>query len=315
MNVILTGGAGFIGSHLAEKLVNRGYSVTIIDNFSSGKPENLASVHGKVRLIKGDLRFPESFQDAFKEEVDTVFHFAANPEVRIGDPREHFENNIQATYHLLETMRKKDVRDIVFASTSTVYGDASILPTPEDYSPMKPISLYGASKLACESLLSSYAYTYGFKAVALRYANVVGPRAKRGVVKDFVSKLIANPLELEILGDGTQRKSYVWIEDAVEGTLIAWEKTDRGFEAYNVGSEDSITVLEVADIVVRVLGLKGVTYRLTGGVDGGRGWVGDVKYMHLKIDKLRSLGWRPKFGSREAVKMAAEAFLGEVRPR
>lgn len=202
-------------------------------------------------------------------------------------------------------MRKKDIRDIVFASSSTVYGDAEQLPTPEDYGPLKPISVYGASKLACEALLSSYSHTYGFKSIALRYANVVGPRHSRGVIYDFVRKLRANPRRLEILGDGTQTKSYIWIEDAVEATLLAWEKTPEGFEVYNVGSEDAISVREIANIVVEEMGLKNVEYIFTGGVAGGRGWVGDVKYMHLDIAKLRKLGWEPKYSSAEAVRLAA----------
>ncbi len=314
MRVVVTGGAGFIGSHLVERLVGEGYSVVVLDNFSSGRIENLSSVLSEVEVIRGDLRSPGDVERAFEKRVDAVFHFAANPEVRVGDPREHFENNILATHILLEAMRRHGVRDIVFASTSTVYGDAKVLPTPEDYGPMKPISLYGASKLSCEALLSAYAHTFGFKAVALRYANVVGPRAKRGVVRDFVWKLLQNPRELEILGDGTQRKSYIWIEDAVEATLHAWLRTQGGFEAYNVGSEDSITVVEVADTVVEVMGLSGVRYKFTGGVDGGRGWVGDVKYMHLDISKLKSLGWRPKHNSREAVRKAARSVLEELKP-
>ena len=312
MSVVVTGGAGFIGSHLVEKLLSLGYQVTVVDNFSSGRIENLSGISSEIRLIRGDLRLPEVSEEAIRDEVDTVFHFAANPEVRVGDPKEHYENNILATYNLLEAMRRRDVKRIVFASTSTVYGDAARLPTPEDYSPMKPISLYGASKLACESMISAYTYTYGFTAVALRYANVVGPRAKRGVVKDFVAKLKANPHELEILGDGTQRKSYIWIDDAVEGTITAWQKTLRGFEAYNVGSEDSITVLDVAAIVVKEMGLTNVRYKITGGVDGGRGWVGDVKYMHLDIRKLKALGWAPKFNSSEAVRKAAKAAIVEL---
>jgi len=313
MRILLTGGAGFIGSHLAERLVKEGHSVVVFDNFSSGKIENLSRILRDVDVVKGDLRSRSDLERAFAGGVDAVFHFAANPEVRVGDPKEHFENNILATYNLLEEMRRRGVRDLVFASTSTVYGEASKLPTPEDYGPMKPISLYGASKLSCEALISSYAHTFRFKAVALRYANVVGPRAKRGVVRDFVLKLLNNPRELEILGDGTQRKSYVWVEDAVEATLLAWRETQGGFEAYNVGGEDSITVVEVADIVVEVMGLSGVRYRFTGGVDGGRGWVGDVKYMHLDISKLKSLGWRPRYSSREAVRKAAESALEELR--
>lgn len=310
MRVLVTGGAGFIGSHLVERLVARGYEVVVLDNLSSGSLENLRSVLGDVEFVRGDVRSREDVEKALRG-VDAVFHFAANPEVRVGDPREHFEHNVFATFNVLEAMRRLGVSDIVFASSSTVYGDAEKLPTPEDYGPLKPISVYGASKLACEALISSYTHTFGFKGVALRYANVVGPRATRGVVKDFVRKLRENPRVLEILGDGTQRKSYVWIEDAVEATLLAWERTGGGFEAYNVGSEDAITVREVADIVVSAMGLSNVEYRFTGGVMGGRGWVGDVKNMHLDIGKLKKLGWSPRYTSRDAVRLAAlEAIKG-----
>jgi UDP-glucose 4-epimerase len=308
--VLVTGGAGFIGSFLVERLHEEGFEVRVLDNFSSGSMRNLSRVQNFVEIVRGDVRNPRDLEEALRG-VEAVFHFAANPEVRVGDPSEHFEHNIYATYLLLESMRRKNIREIVFASSSTVYGDAAKLPTPEDYT-LKPISVYGASKLACESLISSYAHTYGFKGVALRYANVVGPRATRGVVRDFVLKLRSNPRELEILGDGTQTKSYIWIDDAVDATLTAWEGTSGGFEAYNVGSEDAIPVREVADIVVAVMGLKDVKYRFTGGVMGGRGWVGDVKHMHLDIAKLRSLGWRPKYTSKEAVGKAAESLLKEL---
>jgi UDP-glucose 4-epimerase len=310
VKVLVTGGAGFIGSFLAEKLLQKGFEVKILDNFSTGTLKNLSNIQDQVEIVRGDIRSPQDLEKAING-VDAVFHFAANPEVRIGDPGEHFEHNILATYLLLETMRKKNVKDIVFASSSTVYGDAQKLPTPED-STLKPISVYGASKLACESLISSYAHTYGFKGVALRYANVVGPRATRGVIKDFILKLKANPRELEILGDGTQTKSYIWIDDAVDATIFAWEKTKEGFEPYNVGSIDAISVKEVADIVVEVMGLRDVSYRFTGGVMGGRGWVGDVKYMHLDIAKLQRMGWSPKYSSREAVRKAAMSLVREI---
>jgi len=310
VKVLVTGGAGFIGSFLAEKLLQKGFEVKILDNFSTGTLKNLSHIQDQVEIVRGDIRSPQDLEKAING-VDAVFHFAANPEVRIGDPGEHFEHNILATYLLLETMRKKNVKDIVFASSSTVYGDAQKLPTPED-SALKPISVYGASKLACESLISSYAHTYGFRGVALRYANVVGPRAIRGVIKDFILKLKANPRELEILGDGTQTKSYIWIDDAVDATILAWEKTKEGFEPYNVGSIDAISVKEVADIVVEVMGLRDVSYRFTGGVMGGRGWVGDVKYMHLDIAKLQRMGWSPKYSSREAVRKAAMSLVREI---
>ena len=309
MRALVTGGAGFIGSHLVEELLSEGLEVVVIDNFSSGRVDNLSGVAGNpnLKVVKGDVRDRALLEENL-EGVDTVFHFAANPEVRVGDPREHFEHGILATFTLLEAMRRKDVKEIVFASSSTVYGEAEKLPTPEDYGPAKPISVYGASKLACEALISSYAHTYGFKGVALRYANVVGPRNRKGVIYDFVRKLLANPKRLVVLGDGTQTKSYIWIEDAIEATITAWKRSKGGFDAFNVGSEDAIPVRRVAEIVIEESGLRGVEIEFTGGVAGGRGWVGDVKVMHLDIGKLKALGWRPKYRSEEAVRLAARHY-------
>ena len=309
MKVLVTGGAGFIGSHLVDRLLELGHEVVVLDNFSSGRWENLSqALERGIEVIEGDVRCPDVVRRALKG-VDVVFHFAANPEVRVGNPKEHYEHNIKATFVLLEAMREEGIKDIVFASSSTVYGDAKVLPTPEDYGPLKPISVYGASKLACEALISSYAHTYDFRGIALRYANVVGPRSRRGVVYDFVRKLMANPRELEILGDGTQTKSYIWIADAVEATIVAWRKMGEGFEAYNVGSEDAISVRRIAEIVIEEMGLEGVKLRFTGGVKGGRGWVGDVKFMHLDIKKLKRLGWAPRYSSEESVRLAARHYL------
>lgn len=310
MKVVVTGGAGFIGSHIVERLIKEGYEVAVIDNLSSGSLDNLENVRNvpTFSFLKEDLRKLENIEDFFKDSI-TVFHLAANPEVRLGDPLIHYENNIRATFNILELMRKVDIKEIVFASSSTVYGEAKKLPTPEDYGPLKPISVYGASKLACEALISSYTHTYGFKGVILRYANVVGPRHSRGVVHDFVVKLLRNPKELEILGDGTQRKSYVWIEDAVEASLLAWRKCKEELCILNVGSKDAITVKEVADIVTREMGLKDVKYMFTGGVKGGRGWVGDVKEMHLDISRLVSLGFKPRYKSSDAVRLAARHHI------
>ena len=310
--ILITGGAGFIGSYLVEALISLGYEVVVLDNFSSGSLDNLSRVLncGLLKVVKGDIRDPETVSKSL-EECKVVFHFAANPEVRLGVPKEHYEHNLRGTFTILEEMRKKDVRDIVFASSSTVYGDAEVLPTPEDYAPLKPISVYGASKLGCEALISSYVYTYGFRGIALRYANVVGPRSRRGVIYDFIKKLRANPRELEILGDGTQTKSYIWIDDAVEATLTAWNHMRNGFDALNIGSVDAISVKEIADIVVEVLGLRNVKYRFTGGIEG-RGWPGDVKYMHLDISKIQRLGWTPRYTSGEAVRMTAEKLASSL---
>ncbi|MEM2435572.1 MAG: NAD-dependent epimerase/dehydratase family protein [Nitrososphaerota archaeon] len=310
--VLLTGGAGFLGSHVLDRLLKQEIEVTILDNFSSGHRRNIAQHIGNrlLKIIEGDIRDRQKVDEASRR-CRTIIHLAANPEVRMGDPEEHLEHNIRGTLNILEAARRIDVSVVAFASSSTVYGEATILPTPEDYSPMKPISTYGASKLACEALLSAYAHTYNIPGVALRYANIVGPKARRGVVHDFTRKLMTNPHRLEILGDGTQKKSYIWVVDTVEATLAAIEKRSDVYEVYNVGSMDAITVKEVADTVCEALGLKEVEYVFTGG-PGGRGWPGDVKYMHLDIKRLMSLGWRPKYTSREAVALATRELKKEL---
>ena len=310
--VLLTGGAGFIGSHLLERLLSAGHEVVVLDNFSSGDASYLEKLktRGKVRVVAGDIRDKAVVRDSARG-CGLIIHLAANPEVRMGDPEAHLEHNVRGTLNVLETARELDIGFVAFASSSTVYGEASVLPTPEDYSPMKPISTYGATKLACEALLSAYASTYGVRGIALRYANVVGPRARRGVVHDFVKKLIKDRERLEILGDGTQKKSYIWVGDAVEATLTAIELSAEPYTAYNVGSLDAITVVEVADTVCEALGLSGVRYFFVGGPEG-RGWPGDVKTMHLDIRRLMALGWRPVYTSREAVARAAKAIAGEL---
>ena len=313
MKVLVTGGAGFIGSHLVDRLVAEGYSVRVVDNLSSGRLENLRR-HLKLKaieLIIGDLKDP---QTAFKavEGVDVVFHLAANPEVRVSttNPEIHFNENVLATFRLLEAMRKKGVKELVFASSSSVYGEPEVIPVGED-APIKPVSVYGASKAACENLIHAYSKLYGIKAIVLRYANVVGPRLRHGVIWDFIIKLRRNPNELEILGDGKQVRSYIYVDDAVEATLLAWRKTASCFEVYNVASEDWIMVDEVADEVIKTMGLNNVkkTYRP---VLHGVGWPGDVKKIALKIEKIKKLGLIPAMDSREAVKTTAKKLLEEL---
>jgi UDP-glucose 4-epimerase len=310
--VLVTGGAGFIGSHLVRRLVTDGHKVIVLDNFSSGKRENLADLEteGKIQVAEWDVTMSEGIGKVVKG-CETVFHLAANPEVRLGDPAIHFETNIRGTFNVLEAMRKNHGGTIVFASSSTVYGDASVIPTSETYSPLKPISVYGAAKLAGESLISAYCASYGLNGVVLRYANVVGPKQNHGIIYDFAGKLKGNRRELEILGDGTQRKSYLNIDDAVAAAVQCWKQTGSKNEVYNVGSDDDIDVKRIADIVVQEMGLAGVAYKFTGGIDGGRGWKGDVKYMRLDVGKLKSLGWRPKYGSEMSVRLACRSLVGK----
>jgi UDP-glucose 4-epimerase len=310
---LVTGGAGFIGSHLVEKLIQEGWEVTILDNFSTGRFENIEQAFktGRLRLIMGDAKSIGLSEDA--EGLEYVFHLAANPDVRETTPSIHFHENIEATFNMLEYARRMGVRCFVFTSSSTVYGDASRVPTPEDYGPLKPISLYGAAKLAAEGLISSYCHTFGMTGVSLRLANIVGPRLTHGVIYDFINKLRENPRRLEILGDGTQRKSYVWIEDCIEAMLQVLKHVEAShYEVYNIGSEDWITVSEIADIVAESMGLRNVEKFFTGGVENGRGWVGDVKLMNLDISRIKATGWKPKHTSREAVKLSVEARLREL---
>ncbi len=312
--ILVTGGAGFIGSHLVDRLVMEGYNVRVIDNLSSGDLSYISHHIGKpnFEFVRGDLKSPEDVSRAIKD-IDTVFHFAANPEVRLSvtEPEIHFRENIYATFNLLEAMRREGgVELFVFASSSTVYGDAKIIPTPETHE-IRPISVYGASKAGCEALICSYAHLYGFKAVSLRYANIVGPRLRHGVIYDFIVKLRKNPKKLEILGDGTQRKSYLYITDTLDATLFAAQHIEGWYDVYNIGNDDWITVKEIADIVARAMGVR-PEYVFTGGTRDGRGWPGDVKFMRLSIDKIKKKGWRPKYSSREAVRLTAESLVREL---
>ena len=313
--VLVTGGAGFIGSHLVDALLGRGFRVRIVDNLSGGSLENIKCWFGDSRFefVEGDLKDPEI---AFKsvDGVDLVFHLAANPDVRLGevDPPVHFDENLLVTFNVLEAMRKSErARRIVFASTSTVYGEPKVFPTPEDYGPLLPISVYGAAKLGCEALIASYCHTFDLRGIILRFANVVGSRSAHGVIVDFIRKLRENPAELEILGDGTQSKSYTHVKDLIDAFLVVMNRFGEGqvVEVYNVGSLDQISVLRIAEVVCEEMGLRDVAFRFTGGVDGGRGWRGDVKTMLLSVNKLLNLGWKPKLNSEETVRMACKELL------
>jgi UDP-glucose 4-epimerase len=311
--IIVTGCAGFIGSHLTERLVNADNLVIGIDNFSAGRREFLASIEGEknFELVEGDL-LSLNLDEIFRGS-EIVFHFAANPEVRVGvtDTRIHIDQNVLVTYHVLEGARKQGIKNIVFPSTSTVYGEPEIIPTPENYGPLLPISLYGASKLACEALISAYCHTFDMRSVIYRFANVVGPRSTHNVLHDFLKKLDRDHKHLEILGapPGT-KKSYIHVSECIDAMILGAERAESSVEIFNIGSKDSITVQQIADIVVEELGLADVVYLWTGGVKGGRGWVGDVKEMLLSIRKIEQLGWSPRLSSTEAVRKAIREMIG-----
>jgi len=309
MKVLVTGGAGFIGSHLVDRLVADEHDVVVMDNMSGGNLDMIKSHLGAIEIVQSDITVEADLVNVM-DDIEVVFHLAADPDVRAGFKRSAFqiEQNLVGTYNLLDAMEDTDVKMFAFTSTSTVYGNASVIPTPEDYGPLLPISVYGATKLACEGLISAFADNYGFDSVLYRFANVVGPRSTHGVIYDFVNKLRTNPSELEILGDGTQRKSYFSVSDCIEAMIHGWKNTS-GVEPYNIGSVDVIDVTTLADIVVEEMGLEDVKYRYTGGV-GGAGWKGDVKYMQLAIDKARGIGWKPLHDSSEAVRLAVKDIIG-----
>ncbi len=297
MRVIVTGGAGFIGSHLSDSLIAEGHEVVIMDDLSSGKKEY---ANKKASFSQKDIR-----TDLSKEfsGVDIVFHFAADPDVRASAtrPTAGFDINVFGTINVLEACRKADVKHVVFPSTSTVYGETNVIPTPEAH-PCAPISNYGASKLACEGYLSSYSATYGIKASALRFANIVGERSTHGVMFDFYNKLKRNPKEMEILGDGKQDKSYLHVSDCVNGVLTAWKKQTKIYDVYNVGSSEKHTVNEIAQAMFKALNVKPkIIYTGT-----SRGWVGDMKVMLLDTNKLEELGWKPKVGFEDGVRRYME---------
>jgi UDP-glucose 4-epimerase len=308
---VVTGGAGFIGSHLVDALVSQGRKVVVIDSLRDGRREYIARHidDGSIRFIHCDL-LDGGWQDSLNGAA-RVWHLAADPDVRqsAATPDSAMRNNVIVTYRVLEAMREHHVPDLVFTSTSTIYGDAAVIPTPEDYTQPEPISVYGASKLACEALISAYSHSFGMRSWRFRFANIIGPRSGHGVIVDFVKKLRKNPRELEILGDGKQTKSYLDVHECVDAMLFAVSRAQDAVNTFNIGSEDWVDVRTIADIIVEEMQISGVKYRLTG---GDRGWVGDVPRMQLSVERLKALGWKPRLGSLESVRRAVQATVSDT---
>lgn len=309
--IIVTGGAGFIGSHIVDKLLSKNYKVTVVDNLSSGNMEFLEkhSDNPDFEFKNVDLLEPEKLESAIKG-AETIFHLAANPDVRLGpdNTKIALEQNTFATYNLLEAMRKTNVKNIIFTSTSTVYGEATVIPTPENYGPLIPISLYGASKLACEALITSYCHTFNMNSWIFRFANIVGTRGTHGIIVDFIEKLRKTPESLEILGDGKQNKSYIHVSECVDAIMYVWNHSSEMVNIYNIGSNDTITATGIGEIIVQEMGLEDVEFMYTG---GSRGWVGDVPKMMLSIEKLKSIGWEPTYNSEKSIRDAVKSTLGK----
>ncbi len=309
---LVTGGAGFIGSHLVDALVAQGKSVRVLDNFSSGREEFLAHHNGtaNVEIMRADLLDPDAVKKSMLG-IETVHHLAANPDIRLGTEvtDTDLRQGTVATYNVLEAMRCEGVSHISFASSSAIYGEASIMPTPETYGPVKPISLYGASKLASEALITAWCGTFGAKAWVHRFANIVGPRGTHGVIFDFIHKLKNDPTRLEVLGNGLQEKSYMSAEDCVRAMVHLVGKTSEKVNLYNLGTGDTCSVRRIAEIVVEESGLEGVSIEYTG---GDRGWAGDVPKTSLDVEYLFSTGFVPKMQSEAAIRHTARALIDEI---
>lgn len=313
-NILVTGGAGFIGSSLIPVLLSRDYHVIVADHLSVGKKQNLASFfsHDNFEFIEFDLLDGNKLKQAVRK-CELIFHLAGNSIVQTGyrNSEVDFFNNIVATRNVLESMRTSDFcKKIIFTSTSAVYGEPLTIPTPEDYGPLKPISMYGASKLACEAIISGYVSTFGIKAVIFRLANVVGPCSRHGVIFDFFRKLAqSDGKHLEILGDGTQKKSYLYIDDCIDALVnIGLRRFDSGIEIFNVGSDDQIDANSIARIIIAELGLQ-TEIRYPSQHNDGRGWIGDIKNMLLSTDKLKKIGWKINHSSKESIYLTTKKII------
>jgi UDP-glucose 4-epimerase len=301
MVYIITGGAGYIGGHLVDELVKEGEEVIVIDDFSNG-----SYINRHAKYIRKDLR--DDLKDLSIPKNSIIYHLAANPDVKTSmfNVREHFERDVLVTLNVVELARKFDAEKVIFASSSTVYGEADRIPTPE-YEALKPISNYGLFKLFGELMMEFYSRNYRIPTASVRLANVTGGRITHGVIKDFVEKLRKNPKKLEILGNGKQRKSYIYISDVISAFRTIEKNIKSGYSVFNVGNEDWLTVDEIAKIVEEEMGVNPVHVYIDAGE--GRGWIGDVRFMLLDISKLKQLGWKPKYSSAEAVRLAVRDII------
>lgn len=309
MRSIIFGGAGFIGSELAKKLHSEGNEVTVFDSLYTGKMENIADLQGKpgFAFVKGDARNIDDIKKAIAGH-DIAYHLAANADIRGGMENTFldFEYNAITTYNVLEAMRKTDVKKLMFTSSSAVYGEPLVFPTSETYGPLRPTSLYGASKLAAEAYVSAFCEDFGLQSWVFRFVNILGSKNNHGVVGDFIRKLKASPKKLEILGNGLQRKSGLHVSDCLSGIEAAMRAGRETTNIYNIGNDDWLTVNQIADEVVRAMGLSGVEYAYTG---GDRGWTGDMPVVFLDNKKLCAIGWKPSMNSAQAVFRAATEML------
>jgi UDP-glucose 4-epimerase len=314
VKIFVTGGAGFIGSQVCEIFLKEGHQVTAYDNLVLGRKELLKESlkYKSFQFIEADLLDLERL----KKEIagyELVYHLAANSDISQGASTTtvDLQNGTLATYNTLEAMRLCGVKQMIFASTSAVYGESTIKPTPENYGPLMPISFYGASKLACEALCSAFSHNFDIKIWVYRFANIVGPHSTHGAIHDFVARLLKNPKRLEVLGNGTQRKSYLHVSDCINAMRFGYENCKDDFQIFNLASEGVTSVKFIAEEVVRLIGAySGVKADLEFG-ESDRGWRGDVAYTYLTGELFAAKGWRAKLKSDEAVSRAIQEIIAE----
>ncbi len=312
MRILITGGAGFIGSNLAERLLAEDHIVTVVDNLSGGRREFLegCAATGRFSFVEEDLLNLDPLTAAMQGQ-EVVFHLAANSNIPEGRRKTDIDlrQGTLATYCVLEAMRRQQVRQIVFASSSVVYGEAAVVPTPEDYGPLFPISLYGASKLACEGLISAFCHNYDVQAWICRFANISGRHGTHGALVDFIGKLQADPTRLEVLGNGRQAKPYLHVAECVDGILHIWRNARERVNFFNLGCPGATATELLALACTEAMHLSGVKLEYTG---GDRGWPGDVSQVRLDCAKLTRLGWTAKHTSDQAVRLAATELVAEL---
>lgn len=310
MKTLITGGAGFIGSHLADLLLSKNYQVVAVDNLSLGRMENIDHLvnNKNFQFIKEDLLNFDELKEIYEiGNFDVIFHLAANSDIQNSakNPRIDLDNTFMTTWNTLECCRLFHVDKFVFASTSAIYGAATEELT-EDFVPLFPVSYYGAGKLASEGFISAYSYMNDIQTWIVRFPNVVGERTTHGVIHDFIKKLRENPKQLEILGDGNQRKPYIYVKDLVEAMLFIYQTAKDRLNYYNVGVEDQTTVTEIAKIICEEMQLENVQFRYSG---GNTGWKGDIPYFKYNLDKIYTLGWKARYTSTEAIRIAVKRIL------
>ena len=303
MKILVTGAAGFIASNLIPRLLNRGDAVAGVDNFFLGKRAYVHQ-HPNFAFHEMDLleldRVVALMQDF---QPDRVWHLAANSDISFGTKYTDFDlkGGTLVTYNVLEAMRRSGVNEIVFSSSGAVYGEPTVMPTPEDYGPILPISLYAASKVACETLITAFVHNYDMTAWIYRFGNIVGPNPTHGVIHDFVLRLREDPTRLTVLGDGTQAKPYVYVEDCLDGMEFGIQHAKEHVNVHNLAVDDQTSVREITDWTIETMGIDRAKIDVQYG-EGPRGWRGDVPQVKLDTRRMTALGWRPKLSSREAVK-------------